>query len=431
MNSEERKAKIREIKSQKPFATGTLLKYQGQTQQFDVYKISLDFLVYNVKNGRISSFVKSYKKEHAPLDANKEDDAKKIEGFLFSSSEERNKKTREDIIANGQMEPGIITADGVIVDGNRRASLLREISRTHPDQNVRDRCGYFLTRILPEDADPKEILRLETTYQMSSDSKVDYNPIEKYLHAKDMYEMQFTTKQICEYMGLKSESEVLKTLEVMDLIDEYLETYGYDGIYTRLPRGCEDDLLKLNQTLRQIDSGGNKFGWIPQDRIDEVKTDVKAICFDFIRLEEKGDFDFRALTYTSGGNILQNQATWEKMVDYYNKAQDSFEEEESVDDVLASSKSDTDTKALLDKRDKKWKQMVRESLLDAYKTCKDIVDNKKEANKPLALLTKAKNSLEAVDEASLDSASKKEELTDILVAIKQLAESLGSKLNSK
>lgn len=37
----------------------------------------------------------------------------------------------------------------------------------------------------------------------------------------------------------------------MDLIDSYLETYEYDGIYTRLPRGCEDDFLKLNTALKK------------------------------------------------------------------------------------------------------------------------------------------------------------------------------------
>lgn len=148
----------------------------------------------------------------------------------------------------------------MIVDGNRRASLLRSIWLSHPDQNVRDKCAYFNTRILPEDADPKEILRLETMYQMAADSKVDYNPIEKYLHAKDMKEHGFSTQQIMEYMGFKSQTEVNTALEIMALIDEYLENFGYDGIYTRMPKGFEDDLLKLNQTIKQIQRGGNKFG---------------------------------------------------------------------------------------------------------------------------------------------------------------------------
>lgn len=134
MTNEERKKKISDIKEGTPIATGTILKYQGTTKTFNVYRIPLECLVYNVENGRISSLVKSYTKEHCQLDPSNEEDAKRIEEFLFSSSEERNKKTKEDLIANGQLEPGIITADGVIVDGNRRASLLRSIYLNHPDQ---------------------------------------------------------------------------------------------------------------------------------------------------------------------------------------------------------------------------------------------------------------------------------------------------------
>lgn len=81
MTSEERKKKICDIKQGTPIATGTILKYQGTTQQFDVYRIPLECLVYNVENGRISSLVKSYTKEHCQLDPSNEDDAKKLRTF--------------------------------------------------------------------------------------------------------------------------------------------------------------------------------------------------------------------------------------------------------------------------------------------------------------------------------------------------------------
>ena len=251
---------------------------------------------------------------------------------------------------------------------------------------------------------------METTYQMAADSKVDYNPIEKYLHAKDMKEHGFSTQQIMEYMGFKSQSEVNNALEIMGLIDEYLENFGYDGIYTRMPKGFEDDLLKLNQTIKQIEKGGNKFGWIPQDRIEEVITDLKAISFDYIRLDEKGDFDFRAIAYTASGNILQHQDTWDKFVEKYNDAQEDIKEEESVDDVLSKAKSDKDSKHLLDNRDTKWRNNVRESLMDAFKECNDIVESKKEVNKPAVLINKAKNSIEAIDKISLFNAPNKDTL---------------------
>lgn len=427
MNTEERKIKIKEISKGQPVATGTKLKYQGEIREFNVYKIPLEFLAYNVENGRISSLVKSYKREHGNLDMSKDDDAKKIAQFLFESSEDRNKKTMRDLAQNGQMEPGIITMDGVIVDGNRRASLLKRITEsTEFDQTTKDKCSYFLARILPEDADEKEILRLETSYQMGSDSKVDYNPIEKYLHTRDMHLKGFSVDQIAEYMGLSSSKEVILNLDIMELIDLYLENYDYNGIYTRLPRGCEDDFLKLNASIKKV--RGGKISWIPSDELDEVENDLRLICFDFIRLEEKGDFDFRMLASTSNNNFLADESTWHSFVEsYYNN--NELPEEESTQNVLNQANNDEEAKRLLNQRDTKWKNNVRDHLMDSFRDCKNKLENKKEKDKPIALLKKAFNALSEINFESLNKATNKEELLEKVNSIQSLIQNIKSSLH--
>lgn len=428
MTAEERKIKIREISEGTPVATGTKLKYQGEIREFNVYKIPLEFLAYNVENGRISSLVKSYKREHGDLDMTRGADAQKIAQFLFESSEDRNKKTMRDLAQNGQMEPGIITMDGVIVDGNRRASLLRRIIDSRDfDQTTKDKCSYFLARILPEDADEKEILRLETSYQMGADSKVDYNPIEKYLHTRDMYDKNFSIDQIAEYMGLSSNKDVLLNLEIMELIDSYLDTYGYTGIYTRLPRGCEDDFLKLNTAIKKI--RGGKISWIQSHELDEVENDLRLICFDFIRLEEKGDFDFRMLASTSSSNFLADEKTWHSFVDsYYNS--EAKEEEEAAEEVLNRATNDEEAKRLLNQRDNQWKNNVREHLMDSFRDCKNQLENKKEKDKPAALLKKAFNALSEIDIESLSSASNKLELVERASELQALLQGIKTSLSN-
>ncbi|MDA6854677.1 hypothetical protein OSL50_26375, partial [Escherichia coli] len=47
-----------------------------------------------------------------------------IEKFLYDSKVDRNKTTMESLLKNGQQRYGIVTSDGTIVDGNRRAMLL-------------------------------------------------------------------------------------------------------------------------------------------------------------------------------------------------------------------------------------------------------------------------------------------------------------------
>ena len=64
-----------------------------------------------------------------------------------------------------------------------------------------------------------------------------YNPIEKYLKAKQIYKKlkeQFNHKEcikkIADWMGEKP-SEIEHYLGVVDVMDRYLEYLGYDGIY--------------------------------------------------------------------------------------------------------------------------------------------------------------------------------------------------------
>ena len=294
------------------------------------------------------------------------------------------------------------------------------------NQTTKDKCSYFLARILPEDADEKEILRLETSYQMGADSKVDYNPIEKYLHTRDMHDKNFSIDQIAEYMGLSSNKDVLLNLEIMELIDSYLETYGYTGIYTRLPRGCEDDFLKLNTALKKI--RGGKISWIQSDELDEVENDLRLICFDFIRLEEKGDFDFRMLASTASGNFLADEKTWHSFVDSYYSS--DAKEEEATEDVLDRATNDEEAKRLLNQRDNQWKNNVREHLMDSFRDCKNQLENKKEKDKPAALLKKALNALSEIDIESLSSASNKSELIERASELQALLQGIEISLNN-
>lgn len=260
MQAEERKKRIAEITKgdiYSPDGKGKRLRYCGEVKTFIEYEIPIELLVFNVENGRIASMVKSFERERSSLDPERPNDAQQIAQFLFDSNEQANEKTKKSIADNGQLETGIITSDGVIVDGNRRASLMlairKDTAKYTPEQ--RARCNKFRCVVLPEDANEKEILRLETTYQMGADEKVGYNPIEKYLHARDMINKGFAPDDIAEYMGLGSTAKVTELLEVMKLIDEYLDNYEYTGIYTRLPRGFEDDMLKLYQAINRVKGG--------------------------------------------------------------------------------------------------------------------------------------------------------------------------------
>lgn len=424
MKKEERIALISSITHNQVFGEGRRLRYKGETKEFKIFEIPMEALIYNVQNGRIGSLVKTFEHSYGVLDPEKPEDSLTIAKMLYSSNEPANKKTRADIAKCGQMEAGIITADGILVDGNRRASLMWSIlNDPDADPNEKARCERFRTVVLPENATQKDILRLETTYQLGTDEKVGYNAIEKYLHARDMEEKGFSIGEIEEYMG-ETNSSVQELLEVATLIDDYLDNCDCVGLYTRLPKGFEDDLLKLNTAIKKIRKGS--ISWIPTTRLNKVETDLKAVCFDYIRLNMKKEdgFEFRDILQTSGGNFLQNEDVWNDFVENWQNAVDEVEEE-SIDAIIDRASGD-DLERELNKRDNQWREKVKDSMKDAFKNAKDIIDNQREKEKPNALLRKVINALNGVDLETVYRMTDKTELKEQMKEITRLLEDVNN-----
>lgn len=418
MTSEDRKNILFEIQSnQSPFTTGVPLVFHGERRQFDVFRIPLNVLTYNPYNGRIGSVVKSYERQNHTLDANKPEDIEIIERFLWESKEPANKKTLESLLNDHQQKFGIVTSDGKIIDGNRRASLL---NRLWNDQSIevskKQHCQYFYAIILPTDADKKEILRLETTYQMGEDAKVDYNPIEKYLKCGDLEAERFTIEEIASFMGI-NKNEVQNQLRVLNLMNEYLEYCGYDGMYTQIGAN-EDSFIKLEIALKKYKAGGVSSMWDYQP--DKDVTDLKSCAFDFIRLGFHQD-KFRDIIRTPNNNsssFFASKDIWGSFRDRHFSIVDGIEE--MPVDQLISNNPNADVSRLLKIRDNDWRLKVEENLLRNFDDHNDKLSNKQEANEPIRLLNKSLDALLNINYNSLKSINKE----NAVVIIKNIEDKL-------
>lgn len=68
-----------------------------------------------------------------------------IEKYLWESEETKNQATMNDLIKNGQNVAGVVTIDGKIADGNRRASLLRKILKDYENNPKNIRIKIYLS----------------------------------------------------------------------------------------------------------------------------------------------------------------------------------------------------------------------------------------------------------------------------------------------
>lgn len=238
--------------------------YNGKLEPFDVVQIPLSKLIYNKYNGRIKSAVLSYESLRGDIDPTNQDDRRIIENYLFESAENRNEKTIQSLKDYGQQEIGIVTNDLIIIDGNRRASLL---SKLHREGNPVD---YFKAIVLPDNLNQNklEIIKLETNYQMGVDNKVEYKPIEKYLRCKELIEPphSISIEEIARLMGEKK-YRINQWLDILSLMEEYLVYLDSPNVYTRLDKK-EGHFVDLNRYLNQY------------SETDELKE----VYFDFIRI---------------------------------------------------------------------------------------------------------------------------------------------------
>ena len=231
------------------------LTLDGLTKAYPVYKVRLDQLYYNDQNDRIATWISQYKSQHngaAPSLDDREEYNRIIEEFVVASNPEAIHKTQNNIEMVDQREPGVVLADGRIIDGNRRFTCLRRLSQKN------DRFNYFETVILDRNINfnAKQIKLLELSIQHGEESKVDYNPIDRLVGIyHDIEETGLLTIEEYTRSTNEPESEVRRRLEIAKLMVEFLDFINAPKQYY-VARDLEiysplDELLKLMRKCRE------------------------------------------------------------------------------------------------------------------------------------------------------------------------------------
>lgn len=425
MNKEVRKDKIQEIINSCKDRTDLLnheIMWEGQLKTEKVYNIPLSYLIYNKYNGRILSRTKSLEKQNQIIDVETETGRDLIEKLLWESKIDRNKKTLQSIKDFGQQKVGIITKDGVIIDGNRRAMLLNRI----------DRLGTFKAIVLPVtlEENPIEIERLETTYQMGEDEKLGYNPIEKYLKAKQIFDKLTpkitkteAIKSISDWMGEK-ESEVKKYLDTMAVMDEYLEYLEYDGIYTQLD-SREDQFLFLTKWLNNFYGETSKRAF--DGYSDSDVDDLKSIAFDYLRF--RNEYDGKEFRNLAEGNrdkhFFGDKEIWSSFSSKHNEIIQKLPEEPQIDF------NSNNLEKHLNSRDKLFFDSSKlendsSAFIENLNDHKYLVGYNKAADAPEKLIKRASQTFDAIKQGH--SAFSKPEIQNM---VKEFGDKVFQSLNQK
>ena len=349
------------------------LTVDGLTKAYPVYKVKLDWLFYNDQNDRIATWISQYKAKHegkTPDTADREAYNNIIEEFIVASNPDAIRKTQMNIELVEQREPGVVLADGRIIDGNRRFTCLRRLAQKN------ERYGYFETVILDRSIEnnAKQIKMLELSIQHGEESKVDYNAIDRLVGIyDDVVETGLLTEE--EYSRSTNEplSDVRRRIEVAKLMVEFLEFINAPKqFYIARDLQLAFPLEELSKLLRKC-------------RDDEEAEDLKIAAFNNILMQPSTDMTrfVRSIKSIIGS-------------DY----QEEFLEEQRelaaqvIDTLPPVGKMDTTTiREVIRANDE-----VVQSLERSMDKCLTKVKKNETRNRPVQLAEKATTFLESIDQ---------------------------------
>lgn len=363
----------------------------------NVYKIPLEYLSYNTYNTRIIAEVKTLEKrfgcklsDETPLHV------KAIEKIIWQQKTDQNETTINSLIKEGQLLPGVVTNNGIILAGNRRFRLLNEINRNsgkyiNPRQNI-EGLQYFEAVILDKDLTEKEIITYESFYQYGNDDKVDYDPIQKYLAANYQSSIGFKPEEIAQNFSTLTKGgkkEIVNDwLKIFDLMKEYLNHFGEDEIFTSLT-SKEEAFINLYKTLKSFTSGRRvKLMWSFDDN---DLTDLKLRYFDYIRMgiETHGVRIFSDLFF--------KESRWKKFNNSVKSIVESKENEiDSFENYRRNYPNDDET-TIAKIRINDYKEKFETDLTKIYKIEEKSINDEKIEEGPNVLLRIISDSLDKLE----------------------------------
>lgn len=369
----------------------------GHTEAYPVYKVKLDYLFYNDQNDRIATWIIQYKIDKGIDEIDMSNLAAYndvIQEFIVKSNPEAIKKTQANIELVDQREAGVVLTDGRIIDGNRRFTCLRNLSKNNP------RFNYFETVILEKSLENnlKQIKMLELMIQHGEESKVDYNPIDRLVGIyNDVIESELLTVKEYAMSTNMTESEVNKEIEIAKLLVEFLETINAPKqFYIARDMGIDGPLRELYSILRKINN-------------DDEAENIKNSVFTNFLVQPHGDMTrfIRKIKTVVTSNYLTEFI--DEQMNIAEKVLDKLPEEGKVTkEVINEVRADEDTKEELKKSLEKAELKAKSS---------------ETRNKPIQVLERVGNHLETID-INIFLKLNDEQLSSIISQVDKIEETL-------
>ncbi len=317
------------LKDQKPLEnTAVRVELSGQIKVLPVYRVPIKQLLFNIRNGRFAAeLLAAEEKFRRKLDPTVEADSKVIQKLLLEQDKTETEMLAEDLKTHGQIDPGIITFDGAVINANRRMAILKFLF----EDTREPRFEFLNVARLPENVDERDLWRIEAGLQFARDFRLEYGPINELLKLREGQTRGLTPQDISKsLLGRYSTKKVLEMIDVLKLIDTYLRSIKKAGEYFLVYRSVEKFKSLQANVVAPLRRKGKK---------DSEIANAIAIAFALIQKTDVSHWDIRNLQKISLNEraqkelapILKDKPSKEVITEAFSAAAEIIEDEEKKD----------------------------------------------------------------------------------------------------
>jgi hypothetical protein len=236
----------------RPDAERVRIAWKGADLMATVVEIPLSSVVLNPRSHRIRSQLESSRKaEFVRLDPFGDEAQEVISELLRESG--RFEELRDNLKDQGQLDPGVVTHTGLLVNANTRCVALRDLSKRH-----------IRVAVLPEDATEEEIDRLELRLQMKRDFRRDYSFTNELLFIDDLVKRyRYKPSEIALEMGWSSKSDRAGMKRAEELVQQS---------------------VRMLTLVRELQARGN--GQLLLTEFDDARQSISELDEDYERLKK-------------------------------------------------------------------------------------------------------------------------------------------------
>ncbi len=280
---------------------------RGEIKNFPIINLDKEIPIYRMMNGRTrsqqTSYIKKkkYKSDYFTANSENQEQLNLQHEFLFNLASDPNANLYTEFKKKKELDkthdPFLITLDGVVINGNRRLSTVRELYNENPSafsnfQTIP--CAVLDVKDLTE----LDIEEIENRLQLKRDLKLDYSWINELLKIRYQIDLKLKNApknqeikksiiyaEVGASMGISNPKEIEEKLNILELAHQYLEETKQEGNYEVI-KNMEQIFYNFTKNLNKLSKEGGA----------QVSAGNK-IAIAIIRQTQKNIFNERSYSF--------------------------------------------------------------------------------------------------------------------------------------